>query len=160
MKGLKWLFCSVAIVATAACSSVDSYRIPAHSVFIDLSNAGLWNTYGVPGYGECRMFSKDKRIPATFPYTERTSTGFGGIMLVYGINGPTAYDRCCPVEVDKDIVLSFDSETFEAYCPTCGSRFNVCEADGVPLSGPALSNHYGLQRFVVVASNGGYIITR
>lgn len=81
-------------------------------------------------------------------------------MLVYGINGPTAYDRCCPVEVDKDIVLSFDSKTFEAYCPTCGSRFNVCEADGVPLSGPALSNHYGLQRFVVVASNGGYIITR
>ena len=78
MKGLKWLFCSVAIVATAACSSVDSYRIPAHSVFIDLSNAGLWNTYGVAGYGECRMFSKDKRIPANFPYTERTSTGFGG----------------------------------------------------------------------------------
>ena len=80
--------------------------------------------------------------------------------LVYGINGPIAYDRACPVEVDRDVVLYFDSDNFEAYCPKCGSRFNVCDAGGVPVSGEAVDRKYGLQQFRVIATNGGYVITR
>lgn len=147
-------------MAAVACESVDSQRIPALAVNIDLSNAGLWTTYGVSGYGMCRMFSREDHIPNDFAYTERTYTGYGGVMLVYGINGPVAYDRACPVEVKKSAVLYFDSSTLEAYCKTCGSRFSVCEADGVPVKGPALENRYGLQRLSVVPVGGGYVITR
>lgn len=156
----KLLLAAVCLAGLSACETVDSMRIPSVNVFLDLGNAGLWNTYGVHGYGNCRFFNREKRIPANFPYVERSATGFGGIMLVYGINGPTAYDRACPVEIDKNTVLSFDYDSMEAYCPKCGSRFNVCEADGVPIAGAALENRYGLQRFSVVPSNGGYIIIR
>ena len=58
----------------------DSQRIPALNVNIDLSNAGLWNTYGVSGYGMCRIFDREQRIPDNFAYTERTFTGYGGVM--------------------------------------------------------------------------------
>lgn len=148
------------LLLLAGCDSVDDMRIPSVNVFLDLGNAGLWNTYGVHGYGECRMFNRENRIPDNFPYIERSATGYGGIMLVYGIHGPIAYDRACPVEVDRDVVLYFDSDNFEAYCPKCGSRFNVCDAGGVPVSGEAVDRKYGLQQFRVIATNGGYVITR
>ncbi len=157
---VKSLLFGLLLTAMAACESVDSQRIPALNVSVDLSNAGLWQVYGVSGYGQCRIFDRSKHLPADFTFTERTYTGYGGVMLVYGINGPVAYDRACPVEVDKNVTLYFDSETLDAYCPKCGSRFNVCEADGVPTQGTALENRYGLQRLSVVPANGGYIITR
>ena len=117
------------LLLLAGCDSVDDMRIPSVNVFLDLGNAGLWNTYGVHGYGECRMFNRENRIPDNFPYIERSATGYGGIMLVYGINEP-------------------------------GSRFNVCDAGGVPVSGEAVDRKYGLQQFRVIATNGGYVITR
>lgn len=160
LRILRYAIVAAAGLAMGACETVDSQRIPALAVNIDLSNAGLWNTYGVSGYGECRIFDRNKHLPSNFTFTERTYTGYGGVMLVYGINGPVAYDRACPVEVSKKAVLTFDSSTLEAVCNTCGSRFNVCEADGVPVSGEALENRYGLQRLTVVQSGGGYIITR
>ena len=160
MKILKYSLLLSVMLSAMACESVDSQRIPALNVNIDLSNAGLWNTYGVSGYGMCRIFDREQRIPDNFAYTERTFTGYGGVMLVYGINGPVAYDRACPVEVSRKAVLYFDSSTLEAYCKQCGSRFNVCEADGVPVKGQALENRYGLQRLSVVPAGGGYLITR
>ncbi len=157
---LKLLSLCLLLAVATACESVDSQRIPALNVNIDLSNAGLWQVYGVSGYGQCRIFDRNQRIPADFTFTDRTYTGFGGVLLVYGINGPVAYDRACPVEVDKNVPLYFDSETLEAFCAKCGSRFNVCEADGVPIKGSALENRYGLQRLSVVPAIGGYVITR
>ena len=157
---LKYTLLLTVMSAVSSCESVDSQRIPALNVNIDLSNAGLWTTYGVSGYGMCRMFDREQHIPENFTYTERTYTGYGGVMLVYGINGPVAYDRACPVEVSRKAVLYFDSSTLEAFCKQCGSRFNVCEADGVPIKGKALEEHYGLQRLSVVPAGGGYLITR
>ena len=109
MKILKYILLLSVMLSAMACESVDSQRIPALNVNIDLSNAGLWNTYGVSGYGMCRIFDREQRIPDNFAYTERTFTGYGGVMLVYGINGPVAYDRACPVEVSRKAVLYFDS---------------------------------------------------
>lgn len=154
------LLMGVCMAVFPSCETVDNMRIPSLNVFLDLSNQGLWNTYGVSGYGTCKFFNKEKRIPGNFPYTERSATGFGGVMLVYGINGPSAYDRACPVEADKNTVLSFDTGNLEAYCPKCGSRFNVCEADGAPVFGTAVERKYGLQRLKVLPANGGYLITR
>ena len=85
MKILKYILLLSVMLSAMACESVDSQRIPALNVNIDLSNAGLWNTYGVSGYGMCRIFDREQRIPDNFAYTERTYTGYGGVMLVYGI---------------------------------------------------------------------------
>ena len=80
------------------------------------------------------------------------------MLLIYGVNGPLAYDRACPNEAKQNVVLNIDKENFEAVCPKCGSRFNVCEAYGAPLSGPALENQYGMRRIGMTPANGGWII--
>ena len=72
MKILKYILLLSVMLSAMACESVDSQRIPALNVNIDLSNAGLWNTYGVSGYGMCRIFDREQRIPDNFAYTERT----------------------------------------------------------------------------------------
>ena len=43
-------------LALGACDSVDDDRIPPLPVTIRLSNTGLWNTYGVTGFGQYRYF--------------------------------------------------------------------------------------------------------
>lgn len=156
-----WMVCGLAGLASPSCETVETNRVPAFNVYLDLTTQGIWDVFGVHGYGDYRYFSRESRIPANFAYTERSATGYGGVLLIYGINGPMAYDRACPVEVDKNAVLRIDSDNLEAYCPTCGSRYNVLEADGAPVAGTALERRYGLQRLSVSASSmGGYLVTR
>ena len=152
------LFCLTFAMLTA-CEKVNDDRIPPVPAYLALNNAGLWNTYGVAGYGQFRYFNKNKRIPSNYSYKETDYTGFGGILLIEGIDGPLAYDRACPVEATTDAVLTIDSDNYEAVCSKCGSRFNVCEAAGAPISGKAHELKYGLRRFSVIAASGGYIIT-
>ena len=148
-------------VAMAACTKVENHRIPYSSVNIALDNTGLWDTYGVHALGDCRIFNKSQKIPANFAYTAMTFTGYGGVMLVAGVdNTPLAYDCCCPVECAPGITLFFNSE-LEAECPTCGSRFDVINGTGSPLSGEAHEKAYGLTIYhAFPASFGGYVITR
>lgn len=63
MKILKYILLLSVMLSAMACESVDSQRIPALNVNIDLSNAGLWNTYGVSGYGMCRIFDRELGFP-------------------------------------------------------------------------------------------------
>ena len=148
-------------VALAACTKVENHRIPYSSVNIALDNTGLWDTYGVHALGDCRIFNKSQKIPSNFAYTAMTFTGYGGVMLVAGVdNTPLAYDCCCPVECAPGITLFFNSE-LEAECPTCGSRFDVINGTGSPLSGEAHEKAYGLTIYhAFPASFGGYVITR
>ena len=155
----QYLLLIAASLSISSCESVDDNRVPPVRVFINLGNTGLWNTYGVSGYGDYRFFSKKDRMPNDYSYTEKEYTGFGGVLLIYGVNGPLAYDRACPNEAKQDVVLNIDKENFEAVCPKCGSRFNVCEAYGAPLSGPALDNQYGMRRVGMTPANGGWIIS-
>ena len=162
MKNLtRILVIALAAVSAIACSRIDNYRVPFFPVHIDLDNTGLWNTYGVSGVGIHRSFIRELKVPANFPYTELTYTGFAGVLLICDINNePLAYDLCCPVEVSEDTRV-FINDDLEAECPVCGSRFNVIEAYGTPVYGPAVERKYGLQRYKVVpASLGGYIIRR
>ncbi len=163
---IKAFFSLLIVFVTISCESVNDERIPPISVYIDLSNQAIWDSYGVHGYGQHTRFIKQERIPANFPYSALTYTGFGGVLLISGragddYNSPLAYDLSCPVEAKNNIRLSIDPQTFEAYCPKCHSRFDVCENNGAPISGEALSRNYGLQRYKVnPAQMGGYIITR
>lgn len=151
----------------SSCEKIDNSRIPAMPVNIALDNTGLWNTYGVSGYGEYHNFIKSMRIPTNFSYTALSSTGYGGVLLISGYdavsgsyNMPLAYDLACPVEASMDVRVSINKE-LEAVCPKCGSRYNVCEGQGTPIFGEALERRLGLKQYhAYPASMGGYIIGR
>lgn len=166
------LFCATAVTGLLSSDSVIDNRIPAMPVAINLSDTGMWNTYGVAGFGLYRYFVKDAKPsePAGFSYTASSYTGFGGILLIGGMdpytnstNVPLAYDLACPVEVSPTVRVKIDPETFHAVCPVCGSVYNVTMAAGAPVSGPAAAKNarYRLQNYSVLPTQyGGYIITR
>lgn len=152
-----------------SCDSTDNSRIPAYPVQIMLNNPGLWHTYGVAGYGENRQFIRQNKVPANFQFLESTYTGYGGVLLIMGMNPfvagdviPLAYDLSCPVECKQYIRVEVDSESLEAVCSSCGSHYDVTMSGGAPTAGPALTGSvkYALQRYNATPSNGGYIIAR
>ena len=149
-----------------ACDRIKNNEVPSYTVRINLGTYAMWNTYGVPGVGDFRYFNRDKRLPANFPYDVNTYTGFGGVLLICGMDasaggyGPIAFDASCPVEVSPDVAVTVDASNLDAVCPKCGSRYDVLMGGGGPKSGQALTNKFGLRPVKVRASqNGGYIIT-
>ncbi len=143
----------------AGCNRIDNNVIPTYTVRLDLGTYGVWNTYGVNGVGEYRIFNRDKRLPANFPYNANTYTGFGGVLLIRGVDEPLAYDAACPVERRADCTLTVDAK-LEAVCPKCGSHYNVINGAGGPISGTAITQKVGLTTYKCRQSvNGGYIIT-
>lgn len=143
-----------------ACNHLDDQRTPPAKVYIPFVSEHDWNTYGTPGASDYRIFIKDERKPANFPYTALSATGFGGVLLVGDIHGsPVAYDLSCPVENRNDVRLTVDAEQMQAYCPKCNSRYEIITNYGIPLSGPAKDNEYGLTKYYVGPGlNGEYMI--
>ena len=170
LNAAAFALCIAASAVSTSCDDVDSERIPAYRVQIALNNAGLWNTYGVGGYGQYRYFIRETRTPANFPFRETTFTGFGGVLLIMGMDPfgegdiiPLAYDLACPVECKPDIRVAMDDDNLEAVCPVCGSRYNVLMNGGAPVGGPAATGSvkYGLQNYRCLGSpGGGYVIAR
>lgn len=162
---------SLAVVPfVAGCHTVDDERIPAMPVSINLSDPGLWNIYGVPGFGLFRYFIPQLHEPAGFSYSVGTAAGFGGVLLIGGMdpfstetNIPLAYDLACPVECDPNVRVRVDAASFEAVCPKCGSHYDVTMQGGAPVSGQASEgkHKYGLTRYRCLRTTaGGYMITR
>lgn len=163
----------VAAVAAAlvcgGCNTVDDNRIPSVNVNLNLASVSLWDTYGVSAYGDSRIFIRQLGEPRDFPYTDRTATGYGGLLIVCGLNPftleagvPMAYDLSCPVECKPDVRVRMEDVGVlpEAVCPVCGSHYDVVERGGAPVSGPALSHKYGLRRYEVRdGTYGGYFFT-
>lgn len=154
------------------CQTVDDDRIPNMPVNISIADVGMWNIYGVSGYGSNRNFiltGNGTRIPAGFPYTTTSATGFGGVLLIEGLDPfsavssmPLAYDLACPVERKYDVRVQVDPETYYAVCPVCESTYDVTLGAGAPVSGIAGTGNYkyGLKRYSCIASgNGGFYIT-
>ncbi len=167
-KCILWLMGLLSVMAS--CNQVDDDRIPSLPVYINLSGAGLWNTYGVSGVGISRRFInyQGEQSPAGFPFNANTYVGFGGVLLIGGIdpftsepNVPLAYDLSCPVERSQTVRVAVNADNLEAVCPVCGSHYNVVTAGGSPVSGPALTGEYkyGLRRYYCdPGQGGGYII--
>lgn len=156
-------------VLLSACHQLNDERIPSMAVNIDLSNQGIWNSYGVHGYGQYVnfIFTTGIRQPSGFPYNLNSATGYGGILLIWGQNaftgevGPLAYDLSCPVERLPSVRVYIDNNTLEAVCPDCGSHYDVIEAGGAPRSGPAEAMHYALTHYECYpTSTLGFIVTR
>lgn len=163
------LLLMIICLSVSSCHQLNDERIPLMAVNIDLSNQGLWNTYGVHAYGQYNyfIFTTSMRQPAGFSYSYNSATGYGGVLLIGGQNvytgdmAPLAYDLSCPVERLPEVRVFIDNNSLEAVCPDCGSHYNVVEANGAPLSGPAQSMHYALTPYECYSTiSGGYIITR
>lgn len=160
---LSGLFALLTALMMTGCNEVDSSRIPAYRVQI-VFNAGQWDSFGVFGLGEHREFIRETRTPSNFAFTETTFTGFGGVLLFYGMDPftgegrPLAYDLACPVECKPDIRVVVDDNTLNAVCPVCGSHYNIYMSGGVATEGPAATYRYQLRNYVVVPYNTGYII--
>ena len=164
------LLCWGCLVSTlSSCTTIDDDRIPSMPVNINLSTPDLWATYGVAGYGQSRRFILSLREPRNFPFTDRTTTGYGGVLLISGVDPftfdagvPLAYDLSCPVECKPDIRVAMQpvGPSHEAVCPDCGSRYDVIERGGSPTDGPAKQRKLGLRRYDCRQSGyGGYLIT-
>lgn len=164
-----WVIISMGFLS--GCQAVDNERIPNMVVNISLSDAGVWNTYGVSGFGSHRYFifnGTGNSQPAGFRYTSKNATGFGGVLLIEGLDPynnlgayPLAYDLACPVERRADIRVEIDTENYVAYCRQCGSIYDVTMAAGAPIGGEALTGKYkyALKMYRVVPSGmGGYFI--
>lgn len=166
------LYLSLLGLLIVSCETVNDDRIPNMVVNVSLADAGVWNTYGVSGFGNHRNFIFNgtvNSIPTNFPYKYGSATGFGGVLLIEGADpysavtaSPLAYDLACPVERKPDIRVYVENETYMAVCPECNSVYNVTTAGGVPISGEAAEGKYKyrLRMYSVVpTSTGGYIIT-
>ncbi len=174
MRGLWRIVGSIIVtcltLAFFGCNSVDDERIPRMPVNIALADAGTWNTYGVSGFGMSQRFilTQALREPAGFPYSAVSATGYGGVLLINGIdpftadtNVPLAYDLSCPVEMKPSVRVEVEGELYNAVCPVCGSKYDVTMGGGAPLSGPAArgKHKYGLRRYRCSPTiRGGYII--
>ena len=154
--------CGISLLS--GCNTNHDERIPNMAVNINLSDAGLWNRYGVSGFGIPQYFIKALKEPAGFAYLDRSMTGYGGVLLINGFDyrvnevAPLSYDLSCPVERKPDIRVKVDPATFEAICPVCGSKYDVTMGSGAPVSGPAASDHYGLRQYKCIPNGSGYII--
>ena len=149
----------IALTFTSSCDQIDNKSVPNFTVRINLGDYARWTTYGVNGVGDYRIFNREKGLPKNFPYDMNTWTGFGGVLLMMGIDGPMAYDLSCPVEATQNITLSIDNDNFEAVCPSCGSRYNPLTGAGGPVSGVAINNKVGMRQYRANPSNGGYLIS-
>lgn len=165
------LIVSLAAIHITSCDTVDDDRIPNMAVNVNIGDTGLWNTYGVAGFGSHRnfIFKGNLREPAGFTYNSQSATGFGGILLIDGMDPftndtdvPLAYDLACPVECRQDVRVEIEGDLYEAVCPVCHSHYDVTMAGGAPKSGPAATGEhkYGLRRYQCLPTGmGGYIIT-
>ena len=147
------------LVMASSCGHIDNKVVPRFTVRIDLGNIALWNTYGVYGMGDYRIFDRSKGIPSNFPFTVNTYTGYGGVLLMMGMEGPMAYDLSCPVEASQNITLSISSDNFEAVCPRCGSHYDPLMNAGSPVKGVAIYKQVGMRQYRVIPSGSGYVIT-
>ena len=102
----------MALTMFSACDHIDNKTVPRFMVRIDLGNYAMWGAYGVYGMGDYRIFNREKRLPSNFPYNVNTYTGYGGVLLMMGIDGPMAYDLSCPVESSQEVILSISAENW------------------------------------------------
>lgn len=163
---------ALAVICTG-CDTINDNRIPALAVSIKLDNPGLWDKYGVHVMGEYCYFVRELNQPSGF-YTANTYTGFGGVLLIGGMNlttsepnVPLAYDMACPVERDPEVRVAIDPDNLDAVCPVCTSRYDVIMGAGAPVGGPALTGatKYRLQTYrchpvMLGGFLNGYVITR
>lgn len=150
----------LATTALTGCETIDDNRIPSVPVNLPFQSVGMWNTFGIGGAMDSRVFINTYRdcVPVNFPYTASMYTGYGGILLVGDVYGnPLAYDLSCPVECSPNVRITVDYEHNDAYCPVCGSSYDIFAGNGYPTGGRAAEMGWGLTRYRVVQTPSSYM---
>jgi len=84
------------------------------------------------------------------PRTVSERVGYGGVLVYHGTESGAdkffAYDLACPVEVKTDVRIVVENTLF-AKCPVCGSKFEIYNGFGNPVSGPALEKNFSLRKY-------------
>lgn len=137
-------------ITVVSCHPLDDDRVPYAPVNIPFATDAMWEIYGVTGALQHKRFIIVDGVPAGYPYTSLTYTGFAGVLLCGDIMGnPVAYDLSCPVERSKTVRIMVDDEAANAYCPVCHSVYDVFSNYGSPLAGEAARNGWALRRYGV-----------
>lgn len=83
-------------------------------------------------------------------------TGLGGILVYHDAFGYKAYDLACPHEMNATVRVTMDEDAINAVCPKCGSVFNIFEASGAVVKGPATQ---GLKQYTTQVSGNKIYVT-
>ncbi len=155
-------FFALALLAAVltGCDTIDDDRIPSVPVNVSFQSVGMWNTFGISGAMDYRMFinTTRDRVPVNFPYTVSMYTGYGGVLLVGDLYGnPVAYDLSCPVECSPNVRIVVDYDHNDAYCPECGSSYDIFSGLGNPTGGRAAEMGWGLRHYNVVQTPASYL---
>lgn len=146
---------TAAVAALTSCDTDLTFeRVPYARVYVAFTTEGDWHIYGATAPMESRRFIRSERVPADYPYTEMTFTGYGGVLLTQDPYGNChAFDLSCPVERQPQVRIVVDREESLARCPKCGSTYDVFNitgsGGGTPLGGMAAKEHYGLRIYNV-----------
>ena len=77
----------------ASCNHIDNKVLPSYTVRIDLGTYGVWNTYGVTGVGDYRIFSRNKQLQPIFHTTPTHSPVLVACCSSWGSTHPLARMR-------------------------------------------------------------------
>ena len=136
-------------------------KFPDTNVYVAFNTQAEWSTFGVISPCSWKFFDRTNNKPTNFPYTGEMATGLGGLFLIQDFFGnPFAIDAACPVERDQSIRIWLDAETGIANCQSCGSKFNLFEHHGLPISGPATEKGFALKEYNVDFFGYPYAIIR
>jgi nitrite reductase/ring-hydroxylating ferredoxin subunit len=126
-----------------------------------------------PVYLELDLRFEDKNLVPIQAYTVFTpqninqaleKTGYGGVLVYHGLNNTAttsyyAFDASCPHEASRTTVITVDKDHIYAICPKCGSKYELLNGIGNPVSGPSLQEGYYLKSYHV-SVNGDRITVR
>lgn len=98
----------------------------------------------------------DKDLVPLLSYKEFTTpraageyTGYAGLLIVHSYdNLYMAFDRCCPNEARRDVVIVPGNNDGTATCPQCKTVYDISNG-GTPNSGPS---KFALRRYNVTQS--------
>lgn len=140
---------------SVSCHHVDNRRLTGARANLLFRTQAEWITYGPSGAGDWRVFNREERIPADFPYIASSITGLGGLLVCTTYLGDEiAYDMACPVECRRDITVFINDDRL-AECIRCHSTYDVFSLPGSPVSGEAAEKGYGLQIYNVSPGRNG-----
>lgn len=151
-------------------------RIIVCLLFIIISSCDkkyVSNIPDFPVYLELDLSFEDKELVAPQAYKVFTSqninqaierAGYGGVLVYHGLNNTAtttyyAFDISCPHEASRSVTVEVDDARIYAVCPKCGSKYELLNGIGNPVSGPSQQEGYYLKSYNVF-TNGNRIIIR
>ena len=148
MVKLRRFFPIFLLLALLACTEKIELRIPPRPVYLELDLA--FQDKALKGIQAYKIYT-EKDVDQ-----EGERTGFGGVLVFHGLasNGMDAFyafDAACPHEASTNVRVEIDESAVYAICPKCGSKFEVLNGFGNPVSGPCVQEKQGLKRYKVNA---------